>query len=142
MSTVWFTSFHSTGSKVNPHTMLANKRNMLLETISFLFVVTRSDVSQPRRATSECNEHTCGCWRMIQSDFNMEQLTRIVDKIRIRFDAIYNSGLVTARSNCTLKGYLSTFREFVESLKGAAASTNLSVGPVDVDLMSPAVDQL
>lgn len=141
MSTVWFTSFQSSGNKDNPHTMLPNKRNMLLETISLLFLVTRDDVSQPRRLTSEANEHTYGCWRMTQSDFNLEQLIGIVDKTKIRFDAIYSSGLVTARSNCTLKGYLSTFREYVETLK-QAASKQPSSGPVVIDDSKAAVHQL
>ena len=102
--------------------MLPNKRNMLLETLSLLFLVTRSDVSQPRRMTSEANEHTYGCWRVIQSDFNLEQLVRIVDKSKIRSDAIYTSGLLTARSNCALKGYVSIFCEFVENIKNTATT--------------------
>ncbi len=114
---------------------------MLLETLSLLFLVTRSDVSQPRRMTSEANEHTYSCWCVIQSDFNLEQLVRIVDKSKIRSDAIYKSGLLTARSNCTLKGYLSTFREYVDNLKSAAA-TRPPGGPVDVDENEQAVDQL
>jgi hypothetical protein len=120
--------------------MLLNKLNMLLETVSFLFLVPRSDNSQPRRTTSECNEHTYGCWRMIQSDLNIEQLVRIVDKTRICFDAIYSGGLVAARSNCTLKGYLSTFHKFVESFKKTASSRPAS-GQIHVDLKYPAVDQ-
>ena len=128
MSTVWFTSFQSCGNKDNPHTMLPNKQNMLLETISLLLLVTRDDVSQPCWLTSEASEQTYGCWRMTQSDLNLEQLIGIVNKTKICFNAIYSSGLVTARSNCTLKGYLSTFREYVETLK-QAASKQPSSGP-------------
>jgi hypothetical protein len=91
--------------------------------------------------TSEANEHTYGCWRVIQSDFTLEQLIGIVDKSKIRSDAIYSSGLVTARGNSTLKGYLSTFREFVENLKSAAAKKPPG-GPVNVDVNEKAVDQL
>jgi hypothetical protein len=40
ISTVWFLSFHTSANKSNPHTMLPNKRNMLMETISVLFLVT------------------------------------------------------------------------------------------------------
>ena len=44
---LWFTYLHTSGS-----TMMTNKRNMLLETVAFLFLVTRDDVSQTRRTTS------------------------------------------------------------------------------------------
>ena len=37
---LWFTSLHTSGS-----TMIKNKRNVLLETVEFLFIVTRDDVS-------------------------------------------------------------------------------------------------
>ena len=91
--------------------------------------------------TSEASKHTYECWRVIQSDFNLEQLIGIVDKTKIHFDAIHSSDLVTARNNCTLKGYLSTFYEFVESLKDAA-STPPSSQPVHVNEIGMAVDQL
>ena len=81
---LWFSSFHTPGS-----TMITNKRNMLLETVAFLFLVTREDVSQTRRTTSECNEHYYGLWRMIQREFNMEQLIRIFQKIIIKLQAIF-----------------------------------------------------
>lgn len=71
-------------------------------------------MSQSRMMTSECNVHKYGCWRMIQSDVNIEQLVEIVDKTRIHFESIYSGDVVTARGNCTLKRYLSTFHDFVE----------------------------
>ena len=40
--------------------MMANKQNMLLETVEILFFITRDDVFQTRQNTSECNEHTFG----------------------------------------------------------------------------------
>ena len=104
---------YTSADKNNPHTMLPNKRNMLIETLSFMFLVSRSDVIQRRRLTSEPNEHTYGCWRVILPDFTIEQLIGIVDKNKIRFDAIFGSGLVTAQSSCTLKGFLGPFCEFV-----------------------------
>ena len=64
---LWFTFFHTSGS-----TMIANKRNMLLEYIGLLFLLSRSDVLHPRRLTSECNEHTYGFWQMILKEFNVE----------------------------------------------------------------------
>ena len=141
ISTVWFTSFQSSGHKENHHSMLPSKCNMLLEIISLLFLVTRNYVSQPCRLTSEANEHIYGCRRVIMIDFIMEQLIAIVDKMKICFDAIFGSGLVTARCICTLKGYLSTFYEYVENLKQAAMEKPSS-GPVVMNDSEPAVHQL
>ena len=70
-----FTSFHTSGS-----TMLANKHNMVLETFGLLFIVTRDDVSQLCRVTSECNEHIYGNWRQILHELNMEQLIDLMNK--------------------------------------------------------------
>ena len=108
---LWFTSFHTPGS-----TMMANKRNMLMESIGLLFLVTRSDVLHPRRATSECNEHTYGFWRMLLREFNLEQLIRIVDRSNIRLDAIFESNLVTSRSHTSFSGYQQTFPYFLQAL--------------------------
>ena len=134
---LWVTSHHTSGS-----TMMTNKRNMLLESIGILFLVARSDVSQPRRATSEPNEHSYGAWRMLLREFNMEQLLRIVEKSKIKLDAIFESGLVTSRSKTYFKGYQQTYPEFIESLVASSNGGISMSGPVNVDLNMPAVDQL
>ena len=54
---------------------------------------------------------------------------------------ILSSGLVTARQNCTLKGYLVTFRGYVENLKDAVTNKPSS-GPVVMNDFEPAVEQL
>ena len=120
--------------------MMANKRNMLLESIAILFLVTRSDVSHPRQTTSECNEHTYGFWQMLLKEFNMEQLIRIVEKADIKLSAIFKAGLVTARTKTSFKGYQQTFPDFLASLQDG--SDGALAGPVDVDLDKKAVDQL
>ena len=97
---LWFSSFHTEGS-----TMLANKRNMVLESVGVLFLVSRDDVVHMRRCTSECNEHTYGFWRMLLHEFKMEQLIRIVERSNIRLYAIFESNLVTSRLDTSFKGY-------------------------------------
>ena len=72
---IWKTSFHTQGS-----TMLTNKRNGLLETVSLMFLLPRLDVSQPRRLTLECNEHMYGFFPMILREFNTEHIICIVEK--------------------------------------------------------------
>ena len=75
------------------------------------------------------------------SDFNLDQLIAIVNKTKICFEVNFDSGLVTARQNCTLQGYLSTFHEFVENLKDAATNKPSAV-PVFMNDFEPAVEQL
>jgi hypothetical protein len=130
---IWFTSFHTLGS-----TMLTNKRNMLIETVAVMFLAPRSDVHQLRRCTSEANEHTYGMlWQMLR-EFNTEQFIRLVDKLRICLDAIFESELLTSRNQS--KGYLASFPDFVKSLM--SGSKHPLAGPFDVDLSKAAVDQL
>ena len=134
-SFLWFSSFQTPGS-----TMMANKGNMLLESIGVLSLVTRSDVSQPRRATSECNEHTYGIYRMMQREFNIDQLIGIVDKSNIKVEALYESNLVTSRTHTNFKGYQATFPEFLAAMK--SGSIGATAGPVDIDLDIAPVNQL
>jgi hypothetical protein len=48
---LWITSFHTPGS-----TMMANKQNIVLETVGFMFLVTRADVWLHMLLTSESND--------------------------------------------------------------------------------------
>ena len=133
---LWVTSFHTSGS-----TMMANKRNMLLESVGILFLVCRDDVHHPRRLTSECNEHTYGNWRMILREFNVEQLIRIVQKSMIKTNALFESQLVTSRSSTTFKGHQNTFPEYLAAMQ--ADMSGAIAGPVHVTLdCTPAVTQL
>jgi len=134
-SMLFFTSFHKAGT-----TMLPTMRNMVLESVALLFLVTRDDVSQPRRNTSECNEHTYGLLRKNQREFLVEQFIRLVDQMVLKMNCIFQSNLAITRSNVG-KGYQKTFPEFVSSLKAAATDTPKS-GPVEVDLDEKAVNQL
>ena len=111
--------------------MLANKRNMVLESVGVLFLVSRDNVVHMRRCTSECKEHTYGFWRMLLREFNMEQLIRIVERSNTRLDAIFESNLVTSRSDTTFKGYQQTFPEFLSSLW--SGSDGFYIGPIHVD---------
>ena len=110
----------------------------MLETVGFLFLVTRSNVnvSQSRRITSKCNKFFYGIWRMILQEFNMEQLICIVQKSAIKLSSIFESDLKTARSKGSFSDYQETTAEFIESLKSASSTDNR--GPFDVDLDKPA----
>jgi hypothetical protein len=116
--------------------MMANKWNMLLETVGILFLIARDDVFHPRRNTLECNEHTFGMWRTMSSsrEFNMDQLIRIVQKANIKTDAIFSSQLKTHRSRDGLAGYQSTFKEYVESWRNDNPNDMQCHGRVHVSL--------
>jgi hypothetical protein len=115
LSTLWFTSFHSSGS-----TMLPNKRNMLLESVAVLFLATHSNVFKLHLCTSEANKHTYGMLRQMCHEFNAEQFIRLVDKLWLKLDAIFGSNLETVCNKSRCKGYLNTFPVFLNCLiKGA-----------------------
>ena len=109
---LWLSSFNTPMI-----TMLPNKRNMCLDTIGYLFLFPRSDVSYRRCLNSEPNEHTYGMWRMIFREFNMEHLIRFFQKNNFRTGCIFESDLAVSRSNTTFKCYQSKFSDFSESLK-------------------------
>ena len=134
-SLLWFTSFHKPGS-----TMLSNMRNMVLESVAMLFLAIRSDVSQPRRLTSEACEHTFGSVRQLQREFNVEQFNNLVERMQLRVKSIFGSSLIPSRSSMG-KGYQATFADFINSLQNASAEPSQS-GIIDVVLTDKAVTQL
>ncbi len=119
---------------------MTNKQNMLLESIGLLFLVPRKDVTQPRRAISECNEHTFGMYCMTLWEFNMEQLICIVQKSIIRLDAIFESNLVASRS-IGFKGYQGSVPDFLAALR-VKKSNNDDSGKVEVNINNLVVGQL
>ena len=118
--------------------MMANKQNILLDSIGVLFLVTRRDVSQPRCTTSEYNEHMHGICRMVQREFNIEHLFRIVEKLNARLEVIFESNLVTSRTSTSFKGYQTKLPEFLDSMK--AGFVGATAGPAEVDLDTAPVD--
>ena len=59
---VWLTSFCKPVGKDNS---LANKRNMVEETLAVIFLVSRSDTPNPCHFTSEPAEHRFGSMRVV-----------------------------------------------------------------------------
>jgi hypothetical protein len=105
---------------------------MLLETIGIIFLVARKDVEHPWRTTSKCNEHTHGMWQMMLREFNVEQLIRIVQKLMIKLDCIFESSLLLSWSNAGLYGYQETMSGFIKSMLATHAREECC-GPVNVD---------
>lgn len=134
-SLLWTTSFHTSGS-----TMMPNKRNCVLETVGLLFLLPRDDFPEPRRATSEANEHMYGQMRQYKREFTVADSIYIVDKLRLRTDSLYQGDLVSDRSNAA-RGYGGTFPDFLASTKRGSIKP-MKAGPVHVDLDDPAVHQV
>ena len=114
---------------------------MTIETVSVLFIVSISDVSQPRRFISDSNERVYGMWRQIIREFKMEHLVRIIYKKHLKIKSIFGSDLLTSNSTSYFKGYQETCPDFVAILKAAASIVPPS-GTINLDPDIPAVIQL
>ncbi len=118
--------------------MLPNKRKMVIESVAVMLLAPHSDVYQLRCCTSEANKHTYGMLRQMLQEFNSEQFVWLVNKLRIKLNAIFERELLTNRNKSNW--YLASFPDFVKNLM--MGSKHPLVGPVDVDLSKTAVTQL
>ena len=71
----------------------------------------------------------------------MDKLIQIFQKSIIKLQAIFDSGLVTSRSNSAFKGYQKSFPDFIESAQASNKSKETFV-PAHVDLKDTSDDQL
>jgi hypothetical protein len=69
---IWLTSFLKSLGKDNS---LANKRNMVAETLAVIFLVSRGDTPNPRHLTSEPAEHTFGSMRVVIQEPTVHEMT-------------------------------------------------------------------
>ena len=113
---------------------------MVLESVAVLFLATRSDICILQVCTSEANEYTYGmlwqmCWK-----FNAEQFIHLLDKLRLKLDAIFCNNFETACNRNKVNGYINTFADFLNCL--IKSTKHPLVGPCVVDLNRPAVTKL
>ena len=120
-SMVWLTSI--CGASV------ITKRNIVNETIAFIFLVLRSDVPNPRYCTSEPAEHTFGLLRTMIREFTTLEFAQLVEKLTRRLRLMYKHNVRPSRER--QKGYMSTFDNFFEY----SMDQNLPYmeGAVDID---------
>ena len=64
----------------------------------------------------------------------MKQLIQIVQKSIIKFQVIFETGLVTSRSNSAYKGYQKSFPDSIE-IAHASKKSEGTFGPVHVDIL-------
>lgn len=115
----------------NQKNMLANKRNIVTETLSMVFLMARSDVQRPRYLTSEPAEHTFGGWRGKKREARMIECLEIEDQRCRKTDAIFESNLAVSRNS--QKGYQSTWPQFVEASRSDRARETPQGGEATVN---------
>lgn len=71
-------------------------------------------------------------------EFTVEQLIYLINKVNQVTKALYEGGLSSGVSG---KGYQATFEEYIRIVR-EAFSKMPKAGPIEVDLLSPAVNQL
>jgi hypothetical protein len=65
------------------------KRNVVSETIAFMFIILRSDVENPRFQTSEPAEHKFGMMRQTIREFTCLEFAQLADKLTRRLKVMY-----------------------------------------------------
>ena len=91
---------------------MTNKRNVVLQSTTVLFLVALADTTQVRRANTEQREHSYSILRQILREFTVEQLIRLVDRMKLKMDAIFASDLVLPRKE---RGHISTSPEYTQA---------------------------
>ena len=101
-SMLWLTSISGAS--------IITKRNIVAETIAFIFLVLRSDITKPRHCTSEACEHMFGCLRTMVREFSCLDFVQMIEKHIRRLELMYKHLFSPSRD--PQKGYQSTFGDF------------------------------
>ena len=103
-SMLWLTSI--SGASV------ITKRNIMSETIAFMFLVLRSDIAKSRHCTSEPAEHTFGNLRLMCREFGVLEFCQMIDKLILRVKLAYKHGFRPSKE--IGKGYQATYEDFFD----------------------------
>lgn len=111
------------------------KRNFIIACIANCFILMRSDVVNPHRATSEPSEHTFGHARSIEREFTVKVWGQIVVKLHERYRLMYKNNFERKSCQRSSKGY----DVMATVLTDASPKSNDRGGPVDMssDLDDP-----
>jgi hypothetical protein len=126
---IWMTSITNVS--------IITKRNIVSATIGMCFLMLRSDVPNPRHATSEPSEHVFGTIRSEKREFTTLEFVELCEKMDRKLKAMYESKLKQYRS--PKRGYQATFNDF---LKATMDTQETEGGPVDVEEGKSVVEQL
>ena len=103
-SMLWLTSISGVS--------MITKRNYVSETISFMFIVMRDDVSKPRHLTSESLEHFFGMLRQMIREFTVCESIQLCEKLERRLRLLYKHAFRPSRDPS--KGYNANWKRFYE----------------------------
>ena len=103
-SMLWLTSINGAS--------IITKQNIVSETISFIFLVFRADVTKPRLITSEPAEHMFGQLRQMIREFTVAEFAQLVEKLLRRLKQMYKHEFRPSRD--PQKGYSATWKSFFE----------------------------
>ena len=101
-SMLWLTSINGAS--------IITKRNIVMETLSMMFIVMRADVSRARLTTSESCEHTFGNLRQMIREFTVLEFAQLTAKLISRLNLMYKNSF--GPSNCPRKGYGATYHDY------------------------------
>ena len=109
---------------------MTTKRNVVSETISFMFMVMCSDMDNPRLGSSEPGEHYFGQLRTLIREFTTLEFSQIVEKHVRRLNLMYKN-LFRPTRETTPDGYQVTFENFFDYT--VDTSSPLMDGTVKID---------
>ena len=121
-SMLWITSINGAS--------IITKRNMVSETLAFVFLALRSDVSKLRKNSSEPAEHMFGQCRTMNREFTVLEFAQLAEKLTRRLRLMYKSKFRPSRDPS--KGYTATFNDFFSYTMDE--EPELMEGTVDIDL--------
>ena len=78
--------------------MVANMRNIVTETIAYIFLLVLDEILNPNYFTTEPCEHTFGSWRSQKIEATFQDCVELEDKRRRKVNAICDISLAVSCS--------------------------------------------
>lgn len=103
-SMLWLTSISGAS--------IITKRNIMSETVAFMFLVLRSDIAKPRHCTSEPAEHTFGMLRLMVREFGTLEFAQMIEKQILRVKLAYKHGFRPSKEKG--KGYQASYEDYFD----------------------------
>ena len=106
---------------------IVTKRNIVSETIAFMFIILRSDTLKPFLSISEPAEHFFGMLRQVIREFTCLEFIQLAENQIRRVEQMYKHNFRPSRD--ASKGYSATYEKFyyaiLDSSSGHGAFVSL-----------------
>ena len=102
---------------------IITKRNIVAETVAFMFIVLRADIANPRLNTSEPAEHFFGMLRLSIQEFTCLGFVQLVEKQVRRVTQMYKHRFRPSRDPS--KGYSSTYQDYYNATLDTADANGM-----------------